>query len=86
MCLPSIRQAALELHVSFITVKKAWEELERSGLINTISGKGCFVAKFSSDEMLQMRNEMILKQSDVSYYKSFDLTQDEVFELLKKNY
>ncbi|WP_054939904.1 GntR family transcriptional regulator [Paenibacillus ihuae] len=87
-CLPPIRQAALELNVSVITVKKAWEELERSGLINTVTGKGCFVAEFSQGDMLRIRNEMILKQmeSDTSYYKSFGLTLDEVIELLNKIY
>ncbi|WP_152395888.1 GntR family transcriptional regulator [Paenibacillus guangzhouensis] len=87
-CLPPIRQAALELGVSVITVKKAWEELERSGLINTVTGKGCFVAEFSSEEMLRIRNDMILKQmaNDTLYYKSFGLTLDEVMELLKKIY
>lgn len=87
-CLPPIRQAALELRISIITVKKAWEELERCGLINTITGKGCFVAEFTPEEMLQIRNEMISKQMvvDTSYYKSFGLTLDEVVELLKKIY
>lgn len=87
-CLPPIRQAALELRVSIITVKKAWEELERCGLIHTITGKGCFVAEFSSEGKLRLRNEMILKQmvNDTSYYKSFGLTLDEVIELLKKIY
>ncbi|WP_135554393.1 GntR family transcriptional regulator [Paenibacillus cymbidii] len=86
--LPPIRQAAQELRVSVITVKKAWEELERCGLINTVTGKGCFVAELSSEEMLQMRNEMILKQmeSDASYYKSFGLTLNEAIEMLKKIY
>ncbi|MBM7563897.1 GntR family transcriptional regulator [Paenibacillus sacheonensis] len=86
--LPPIRQAALELRVSVITVKKAWEELERSGLINTVTGKGCFVAEFSPEEMLQLRNETILKQMeiDTSYYKSFGLTIEDVFELMKKIY
>ncbi|WJE55728.1 GntR family transcriptional regulator (plasmid) [Bacillus cereus] len=85
-CLTSIRQTAKELRVSIITVKKAWEELERCGLINTITGKGCFVAEFSSDEILRIRNEMVIKQmvSDISYYKSFGLTIEEVIELLKK--
>ncbi|MFC5407648.1 GntR family transcriptional regulator [Cohnella soli] len=87
-CLPPIRQAALELRVSVITVKKTWEELERCGLINTVTGKGCFVAEFSPEEKLRIRNEMILKQmdSDTAYYKSFGLTLDEVVELLKKIY
>lgn len=87
-CLPPIRQAAQELRISIITVKKAWEELERYGLIHTVTGKGCFVAEFSSEQMLQLRNEMILKQmvNDASYYKSFGLTLDEVVELMKKIY
>ncbi len=86
--LPPIRQAAQELRISIITVKKAWEELERCGLINTVTGKGCFVAEFSSEQKLQLRNEMILKQmaNDVSYYKAFGLTLDEVIELMKKIY
>lgn len=87
-CLPPIRQAAKELRVSVITIKKAWEELERGGLINTITGKGCFVAEFSSDEILQLRNEMVMRQMtiDAPYYMSFGLTIDEVIELLKKVY
>lgn len=86
--LPSIRQAAKELRVSIITIKKAWEELERCGLIYTVTGKGCFVAELSSEEILQKRNEMIEKQMavDISYYKSFGLTLEEVIELLKKIY
>jgi GntR family transcriptional regulator len=86
--LPPIRQAAVELRISIITVKKAWEELERCGLIYGMTGKGCFVTDLSPEEMLQKRNEMILKQMtiDTSYYKSFGLTIDEVFELLKDVY
>lgn len=87
-CLPPIRQAAQELSISVITVKKAWEELERCGLIHTITGKGCFVAELSPDQKLQIRDEMILKQMllDTSYYKSFGLTLDEVVEMLRKVY
>ncbi|WP_127586941.1 GntR family transcriptional regulator [Paenibacillus koleovorans] len=86
--LPPIRQAATELRVSIITVKKAWEELERAGLIYTVTGKGCFIAELTPDEILQKRNDMILKQMvlDTAYYKSFGLTVEEVFELLKKVY
>jgi len=86
--LPPIRQAAKELRVSIITVKKAWEELERCGLIYTITGKGCFVAELTASDKLAKRNEMILQQMviDVAYYKSFGLTIDEAIELLRKIY
>ena len=42
--IPSIRQLAAEIGVSVITVKRAYLELEREGVIVTRQGKGCFVA------------------------------------------
>jgi len=42
--LPSIRGLAKDLRISFITTKRAYEELEKEGYIYTIPGKGCFVA------------------------------------------
>lgn len=41
--LPSIRFLAKELKVSVITTKRAYDELEKDGLINTIAGKGSFI-------------------------------------------
>jgi GntR family transcriptional regulator len=42
--LPSIRQLASELQVSVITIKRAYLELERDGVITTRQGKGSVVA------------------------------------------
>ena len=86
--LPPIRQAAKELRISIITVKKAWEDLERSGLIYTVTGKGCFVADLSQTEILQKRDEMLMIQmnKDMEYYKAYGLTSEEVIELMKKVY
>lgn len=42
--LPSIRLLAKELRISVITTKRAYEDLEKAGFINTVPGKGCFVA------------------------------------------
>ncbi|MBR6114654.1 MAG: GntR family transcriptional regulator [Oscillospiraceae bacterium] len=42
--LPSIRNLAKDLKLSVITTKRAYEELEREGLIYTVPAKGCFVA------------------------------------------
>lgn len=41
--LPSIRLLAKELKVSVITTKRAYDELEKDGLINTVAGKGSFI-------------------------------------------
>ncbi len=42
--LPSIRALARDLRISFITTKRAYEELEKDGFIYTLPAKGCFVA------------------------------------------
>ena len=42
--LPSLRTLAKDLRISVITTKRAYEELERDGFIETVAGKGCFVS------------------------------------------
>lgn len=42
--LPSIRSLAKDLRISFLTTKRAYDELEREGFIYTLQGKGCYVA------------------------------------------
>lgn len=42
--LPSIRALAKELQVSVITTKRAYDTLEQEGFINTVAGKGSFIA------------------------------------------
>ena len=43
--LPSMRYLAKELRISVITTKRAYENLEREGFIETVIGKGSYVAK-----------------------------------------
>lgn len=47
--LPSIRNLAKDLHISVITTKRAYEELEKEGFIYTVQGKGSFVSKKNTD-------------------------------------
>ena len=42
--LPSIRRLAQDLQISVITTKRAYDELEREGFLDTVGGKGTFVA------------------------------------------
>ena len=49
--LPSIRGLAKDLRISFITTKRAYEELEREGYIYTIAAKGCYVAPRNAELM-----------------------------------
>lgn len=87
-CLPPIRTVARELRISVITVKGAWEELERAGFIVTMVGKGCFVAPLNDSERSDKRNEMVLEKlkKDITYYRSLGLNRDELVELIKLYY
>ena len=86
-CLPPIRTVARELRISVITVKKAWEELERKGFINTMVGKGCFVAPQKGDletKRSELAEEKLKK--DIAYYKSLGLSLNELQEMIRQNY
>ena len=64
--LPSMRTLAKELRISVITTKRAYEDLERDGFIETVAGKGSFVAsknaEFLREEALR-RVEAALQQA-----------------------
>ena len=47
--LPSIRSLAGELGVSVITTKRAYEELEKDGLIRSVAGKGFYACEYNTD-------------------------------------
>jgi GntR family transcriptional regulator len=53
--LPSIRKLAQTLQISVITTKRAYDELEREGLIDTVGGKGTFVASPNPEFLREKR-------------------------------
>ena len=57
--LPSIRLLAKELQISVITTKRAYEELEKDGLIYTIPGKGSFVADQSERRLRESKQKLV---------------------------
>jgi GntR family transcriptional regulator len=57
--LPSIRGLASDQHISVITVQRAYEALEREGLIHSRRGKGFFVSELSKDGRKGMAKERL---------------------------
>lgn len=57
--LPSIRSLAKDLHISVITTKRAYDELEKEGFIDTVGGKGTFVANHSTELLREMRMHVV---------------------------
>lgn len=66
--LPSMRLLARDLRISVITTKRAYEELEREGLITTVPGKGCFVAP----KNLELLREAVLRQVEEHLSRAVD--------------
>lgn len=60
--LPSIRLLAKELEISVITTKRAYEELEKEGLIYTVPGKGSFVADFDESRLTESREQLVAEK------------------------
>lgn len=83
--LPSIRELAVETKVSIITVKRAYLELEREGVIATQQGKGSWVNGSLDIENVQ-REELTqhLKQA-CQLAKSLGINEDKLVQLLKKH-
>ena len=59
--LPSIRKLAKELKISVTTTKRAYDELEREGFIDSVGGKGCFVS-FQNKEFLREQKMKIIEE------------------------
>ena len=83
--LPSVRSMANDLKISFLTVKRAYDELEEEGYIKTVQGKGSFVApknfELIKEEKLREIQELIERIYDIS--KISNITEDEIKELFK---
>jgi len=60
--LPSIRRLAQDLQISVITTKRAYDELETEGFLNTVGGKGTFVAVQNS-ELLREKKMKIVEET-----------------------
>lgn len=69
--LPSIRTLARELRISVITTKRAYEELERDGFIETVAGKGSFVAAKNTDFL----REEALRRIEAALQEAADLAR-----------
>lgn len=83
--LPSIRGLAKDLRISFITTKRAYEELEKDGFIYTVQAKGCYVAP-KNVELLREENlkkiEQLLEQV-AQLAAACNLSKEDLLDMVK---
>ncbi|GKV67516.1 GntR family transcriptional regulator [Sporosarcina sp. NCCP-2716] len=83
--LPSIRQLAKDLHISVITTKRAYEELEKAGFIYSIVGKGSFVAEQNLDVIREKKLKVIEEQlgNVIRNSQEIGLSYEELQDIMK---
>ncbi|NLV76024.1 MAG: GntR family transcriptional regulator [Tissierellia bacterium] len=83
--LPSIRGLARDLQISVITTKRAYDELEKEGFIETVQGKGSFVAAQNKELMKEKKLKIIEEKlvEVVEESKLLGLSYEEIEEMLK---
>jgi len=82
--LPSIRGLAKDLRISFITTKRAYEELEKEGFIYTLPAKGCYVAPKNVELLREENLKKIEEHIDeiVRLAASCNLSKQEIMEMV----
>jgi GntR family transcriptional regulator len=82
--LPSMRNLAMQLRISVITTKRAYEELEREGFIESYSGRGSFVKaqniELLREEQLRQIEELLRQVIDKS--KQAGLSMENLQEIM----
>lgn len=82
--LPSIRSLAKELQVSVITTKRAYEELEKEGYIETVAGKGTYVSRKNNELLKEQRLRLLESKAEeiVNESKALQLSLEELQQMI----
>ena len=86
--LPSIRVLAGDIKISAMTIKKAYDELEKEGYLKSIQGKGTFVAPKNTELAKEQAQKDIEKYIEkiVDISNRFEINENDVIEMFKMFY
>lgn len=82
--IPSVRSLAKSLHISILTVQKAYSTLQEDGFIETTAGKGCYVSAQNQDFYLEEQQKKIEEKftEAVEIARSSGIKLDKLINLL----
>lgn len=82
--LPSIRSLAKDLNISVITTKRAYEELENQGFIETVGGKGCYVSYFNKELVYEEKLKEIEEKLEeiLSIARSIKVSKNDIKSMI----
>ena len=82
--IPSVRALAKSLHISILTVQKAYSTLQEDGFIETTAGKGCYVSVQNQDFYLEEQQKKIEERFSeaIEIARASGISFDKLIELL----
>lgn len=82
--IPSVRALAKSLHISILTVQKAYSTLQEDGFIETTAGKGCYVSAQNQDFYLEEQQKKIEERFSeaIEIARASGISFDKLMELL----
>ena len=82
--IPSVRAMARSLHISILTVQKAYSTLQEDGFIETTAGKGCYVSAQNQDFYLEEQQKKIEEKfvEAIGLARSSGIKLDKLLDLL----
>ena len=82
--LPSIRSLAKDLNISVITTKRAYEEFEKQGFIETVGGKGCYVSYFNKELVYEEKLKEIEEKLEeiLSIARSIKVSKNDIKSMI----
>ena len=82
--IPSGRALAKSLHISILTVQKAYSILQEDGFIETTAGKGCYVSAQNQDFYLEEQQKKIEERFSeaIEIARASGISFDKLIELL----
>jgi len=83
--LPSIRALAKDLQISVITTKRAYEELEKEGLIYSVTGKGFYVCQQNTDLLREKKLAMAERHmlDSIKECKEAGMNREDIIEMVE---
>ena len=87
--IPSIRQLTQQIGINPNTIQKAYAELERQGVIYSLTGRGAFISSsIEMQKIMNVKRDEILDevQNIVSQAKKFEIPRNSIEEIINKVY
>jgi len=78
--LPSVRTLSNNLRISALTVKKAYDAMEREGFIVTVHGKGSFVANINPNVAIEQKQKEVeeIFEQGIRIAKECGMTKEDI--------